>query len=85
MESVRTWLFEKGLYHWQVPGVVNGQIQEIWKPRLCGSSPGHEEKLGVGLGQLGQVLGEELVSREGVCPQILPWQEEGVYHQQSGI
>ena len=59
--------------------MVDGHIQEIWKPRLGWPSQGHEEKLGFGLKQLGQGLGEELMRWEDVSPQVLPWQREGIY------
>ena len=52
---------EKSVCHWQVPGVVDGQILEIQKPRLGWPSWDHEEKLGIGLRHLGQGLGEELM------------------------
>ena len=58
--------------------MVDGQIQ---KPRL---GQGHKEKLGIGLMQLGQDLGEELMKRKGVSPHVLSWQRKGVYHLHLG-
>ena len=79
MESVQSWFSEKSLRHRHVLGMVDGQIQEIWKPRVGQPSRSHKNKLGVGLTQLGQDLGEELMRSKGISSHILPRQTEGFY------
>ena len=42
---------------------------------------GHKEKLCIGLAQ----LGEKLMRRKDVCPQILSWKRKGVHYLGPGI
>ena len=77
-------LSEKILHHQQAPGLVKRQIQVFQKPRLGWPSQNHEEKMDIGLTQLGKDLGEKLMRREGISPQDLPWQKNGPSTRESG-
>ena len=65
--------------------MVDGQFQGIREQGLSGPGWSHQEKLCIGLTQFGQNLGEELIRRKSVCPQILPWEREGIHHQGPGV
>ena len=75
-------LSEKSLHYWQSSRMVNGQIQKVWEPGLGWPGQSHKEKLGIGLTQHGQDLGEELVRWEGIQTQVLP--ETGRKHPLPG-
>ena len=57
-------MVEEGLHDVQPLGMIHGQIQEVWKPRLGRPSWSHKRKLHAGLAQLGKNPGEKLMRRE---------------------
>ena len=76
---------EDGFCDRELPGLVDGQFLESWEPGLSGPGWSSKEKLCIRLMQFGQDLGEKLIRREGLCPQILPWKREGVDCQGPGV